>query len=164
MPCQEAELRMRIFFDTEFTGLTADAKLISIGLVDETGTQEFYAELADTYALPDCSAFCLREVIPHLEGGPARRTLYELRKELQAWLLGRGEGAVLVCDSKRDVVQINRLLPDGLPANVSIDVLGFFANWRRRLVNRGRRIHRSHGYRVHHALDDARVNRLVFVR
>lgn len=49
---------MRIFFDTEFTGLTADAKLISIGLVDEAGTHEFYAELADTYAVSECSAFC----------------------------------------------------------------------------------------------------------
>ena len=28
---------MRIFFDTEFTGLTIDPRLISIGLVDEVG-------------------------------------------------------------------------------------------------------------------------------
>lgn len=28
---------IRIFFDTEFTGLTIDPKLISIGLVDESG-------------------------------------------------------------------------------------------------------------------------------
>ena len=37
---------MRIFFDTEFTGLRKDTTLISIGLVAETG-QKFYAEFTD---------------------------------------------------------------------------------------------------------------------
>lgn len=83
MPCQRAlGQRIRIFFDTEFTGLTADAKLISIGFVDETGAHEFYAELTDTYSLSDCSAFCIRKVIPHLQGGSARRTISEVRREL----------------------------------------------------------------------------------
>ena len=31
----------KIFFDTEFTGLSPDARLISIGLVDEAGQSEF---------------------------------------------------------------------------------------------------------------------------
>ncbi|OIQ97615.1 hypothetical protein GALL_203740 [mine drainage metagenome] len=38
--------RLRVFFDTEFSDLVADPKLISIGLVDETGERTFYAELA----------------------------------------------------------------------------------------------------------------------
>lgn len=37
---------MKIFFDTEFTGLTQDAELISIGARSETG-QSFYAEISD---------------------------------------------------------------------------------------------------------------------
>ena len=37
---------MKIFFDTEFTGLHKDTTLISIGLVSETG-ETFYAELTD---------------------------------------------------------------------------------------------------------------------
>lgn len=37
---------MKIFFDTEFTGLHKDTTLISIGLVAENG-QSFYAELND---------------------------------------------------------------------------------------------------------------------
>ena len=37
---------MKIFFDTEFTGLRQDTTLVSIGLVAETG-QTFYAELTD---------------------------------------------------------------------------------------------------------------------
>ena len=37
---------MKIFFDTEFTGLHKDTTLISIGLVSECG-KEFYAEMTD---------------------------------------------------------------------------------------------------------------------
>ena len=37
---------MRVFFDTEFTGLHKDTTLISIGLVSENG-DTFYAELTD---------------------------------------------------------------------------------------------------------------------
>ena len=37
---------MKIFFDTEFTGLHKDTTLISIGLIDENG-RTFYAELTD---------------------------------------------------------------------------------------------------------------------
>ena len=54
---------MRIYFDTEFTGLTSDAALISVGMVDESGA-EFYAELSDTHKIEDCSEFCISEVLP----------------------------------------------------------------------------------------------------
>jgi hypothetical protein len=37
---------MKIFFDTEFTGLHKNTTLISIGLVAETG-ESFYAEFTD---------------------------------------------------------------------------------------------------------------------
>lgn len=53
----------RLFFDTEFTGLTPDAKLISIGLVDESGRYTFYAELTDTWKPGDVGEFAVREVI-----------------------------------------------------------------------------------------------------
>lgn len=155
---------MRIFFDTEFTGLTADAKLISIGLVDESGLNEFYAELADTYELRDCSDFCRRKVLPYLEGEAVQLTLEGLRVALVTWLLERGPDVVLVCDSPRDIPQLWTLLPDGLPANVTVSVLGLVGTFKRRFFNRGRRIHLRLGLRVHHSLDDARVNRLVLTR
>lgn len=37
---------MRIYFDTEFTGLYKDTQLISIGLISEDG-REFYGEISD---------------------------------------------------------------------------------------------------------------------
>ena len=39
-------ITVKIFFDTEFTGLYKDTELISIGLVDENG-REFYGEITD---------------------------------------------------------------------------------------------------------------------
>lgn len=151
----------RIYFDTEFTALSPDAKPISIGFVDESGIHEFYAELSDTYRKEDCSQFCAKKVLPHLQGGASVMTVEELGNRLGAWLGERGPGAVVVCDSPRDVVQLRVLLPEGLPPNVTLRVLGWWGNLKRRVKNRGRRIHRAHGLRVHHALDDARVNRII---
>jgi hypothetical protein len=37
---------MRVFFDTEFTGLTQNTDLLSIGLIDEDG-RTYYAEISD---------------------------------------------------------------------------------------------------------------------
>lgn len=151
----------RIFFDTEFTALSPGAKPISIGLVDESGRSEFYAELSDTYRREDCSDFCAGEVLPHLEGGAAAMSAAELRLRLTAWIRDRGVGTVLVCDSARDVHQLRTLLPGGLPPNVTVHVLGLCGNLVRRFKNRGHRIHRANGLRVHHALDDAKVNRIA---
>ncbi len=39
----------RVFFDTEFTELGIDPRLISIGLVLMDGERSFYAELSNTY-------------------------------------------------------------------------------------------------------------------
>ncbi len=151
----------RVFFDTEFAGLTSGAALISIGLVDEAGVCEFYAEAAEGWSAEACSAFCRAEVLVHLQGGGVQMPLASLRAELAAWLAARGP-VVLVCDSRRDVQQLAAVFPGGLPSGVSVMVLGWWGNLRRRLQNRGRRLHRAHGLRVHHALDDARVNRMIF--
>ncbi len=155
---------MRVFFDTEFTGLSLLAKLVSIGLVTEKGDREFYAELSDTYKVEDCSPFCTQVVLPLLQGGSSRQDLASLRTALWTWLEELGPDVELVCDSPRDVLQVEQLFPRGLPENVSVQVLGWRDNLKRRVLNVGRRLHRRHGFRVHHALDDAKVNRLVLAR
>lgn len=55
---------MRIFFDTEFTGLHQDTTLISIGLVAEDG-RRFYAELTD-YDQNQINDWLQENVINHL--------------------------------------------------------------------------------------------------
>lgn len=39
---------MKLFFDTEFTGLYKDCRLISIGFISENG-KRFYAEVDDNF-------------------------------------------------------------------------------------------------------------------
>lgn len=70
----------RIFFDTEFADLVADAMLISIGFGDEAGERTFYAELSDTWQLDDVGEFARDVVLPLLDGGTALMTVRELRK------------------------------------------------------------------------------------
>lgn len=152
---------MKIFLDTEFTSLTDDAALISIGCIDEAGQNTYYAEVLGV-ELERCSPFCRANVLPLLEGGCAALPLSQLRGDLGAWLSEIGP-ASLVCDSPCDALQLDCLFPDGLPVGCQVIVLGFWGNARRRLFNIGRRLHHRHGLRVHHALDDAKVNRLALI-
>ncbi len=110
---------MLIFFDTEFTDLSADAKLISIGLVREDGTS-YYAELTDTYELEDCSEFVLEHVLPQLDGGDARITLKELSDILRGWLRGSGQPVTLVTDSPSWDWHLLQSIFDGdMPTNIN---------------------------------------------
>ena len=56
---------MKIFFDTEFTGLHKDTTIISIGLIDENG-RTFYAEFSD-YDESQCDNWIRENVIKHLK-------------------------------------------------------------------------------------------------
>lgn len=56
---------MKIFFDTEFTGLHKDTTLISIGLVDEDG-KTFYAEFSD-YDRSQVDYWIKENVLAHLK-------------------------------------------------------------------------------------------------
>ena len=56
---------MKVFFDTEFTGLHKDTTLISIGLIDENG-RTFYGEFSD-YDESKCDNWIRENVIKHLK-------------------------------------------------------------------------------------------------
>lgn len=73
-----------------------DMKLISIGLVDETGTKTFYAELTEGYTRSDCWQFVIEEVLPLLDATElpleldysaiyARMSFEQIREHLSAW-------------------------------------------------------------------------------
>ena len=55
---------MKIFFDTEFTGLHKNTTLISIGMIDEN-KRSFYAEFID-YDETQCNDWIKENVINHL--------------------------------------------------------------------------------------------------
>lgn len=70
---------MKLYFDTEFTGLTKDAELISIGIIDEDG-RSFYAEFSD-FHVNKCSDWVKQNVIAKLYNSEDKDKKYE-------WILG----------------------------------------------------------------------------
>lgn len=151
---------MLIFFDTEFTELGLDPRLISIGFVSESGQREFYAELEDTYQLADCSDFVRESVLPHLQGGNARMSVQELTVKLGNWLEDFNEPVQLATDSLHwDWPWIQKIFsnPDLWPTNLAAKPLIIGQNPELELAIETAL---SGGLRRHHALDDAKANRL----
>jgi hypothetical protein len=149
---------MLIFFDTEFTELGIDPRLISIGLISEDG-REFYAELSDTYSDCECSAFAQEAVLPHLEGGAKSMTMDELTLRLGAWLDNFAQPVKLATDSIswdwpwiQEIFWITGTWPanlDGKPEVLTWNPV-FCAAMEKAFAS---------GLRRHHALDDAKANR-----
>jgi hypothetical protein len=105
---------MRIFFDTEFSGLgQRNPDLISAGFVTEDG-QEFYIEVADFNQLK-CQQFVRESVLPLL-GDPAQRVpLADVGPRLSAWLAGFDQPIDLVSDSEHDGRLVMAALRDHMP-------------------------------------------------
>lgn len=151
---------IHVFFDTEFTELGIDPKLISIGLVSEDGKRTFYAELADTYRLGDCSDFAREAVLPLLEGGAALMTMLEVGEQLKAWLEAFGEPVKLATDSLSwDWPWIQEIFGelDVWPGNLDGKPLILTQD---QAFNEAVEHAFAGGLRRHHSLDDAKANRL----
>jgi hypothetical protein len=157
---------MLIFLDTEFSDLCKDARLISIGIVSEEGG-EFYAELSDTYHPNDCGAFTQEAVLPLLQGGDALMDMNELALRLCEWIEGLGQPVMIATDSLTwdwpwiqeifyDKKWPNNL--DGKPASLYELVDSPFFE---RAVEDAFANHQP-PLRRHHALDDARANKMVY--
>lgn len=158
---------MLIFFDTEFSDLCIDARLISIGLIAEDGERMFYAELADTYQPKDCGEFTRLAVLPLLEGGDVRLSMRELGERLLAWVEAFGEPVTLACDSLAwDWPWAQEIFGklDAWPANLARRPLLLTINYLNdydRFIEAVEKAFSS--LRRHHALDDAKANRLGWI-
>lgn len=159
---------LRIFFDTEFTDLGVDPRLISIGLVSEDGQQTFYAELSDTYTTDDVGEFAEMAVLPQLEGGDALMTMRELGQRLAAWIEGFGAPVKLATDSLawdwpwiQDIFNQHGEWPsnlDGKPLLLTMNYLMQFDEFESAIERAF-----ADGLHRHHALDDAKANRLGWI-
>jgi hypothetical protein len=160
--------QIRVFFDTEFTDFDAARKLISIGFVSEDGRREFYVELTDTWRPEDCrdNPFVRETVLPLLEGGAARMTLAELTGRLGEWIEAFGHRVLLATDSLSwDWPWVEAIFnePEIWPSNLDrvpllltdLQDFGVFTQ----VVEKAF----AAGLRRHHALDDAKANRLGWV-
>jgi hypothetical protein len=159
---------MIIFFDTEFHDLVAKPKLISIGLIDETGTRTFYAELSDTYEIQDCSEWVRENVLPLLDGGEALMSRQQLRVRLRNWLESFGEPVTLAADSLAwDWPRIHELFPapKDWPVNVAVRPLLLTMNYMNDYDKFEMAVDAAFadGLRRHHALDDAKANAIGYI-
>ena len=152
-----------IFFDTEFTELGVDPRLISIGLVSEDGKQSFYAELSDTYNKTDCSDFAEEFVLPLLQGGEVLMPMKVLGERLNHWLASFGRPIQLVTDSLAwDWPWIIEIFESVNTWPENLDRTPFILEQSIQLTN-AIELARGRGLRKHHALDDAKANRLGYL-
>jgi hypothetical protein len=152
---------MLLFFDTEFTDLCIDPRLVSIGLISEDG-REFYAELSDTYRLDDVGTFAREAVLPKLQGGDALQSMSELTVRLGNWIEGFNQPVKLATDSLSwDWPWIQEIFdtPGTWPENLDgrPEILLFDADKGERF-NLAVEIAFAEGLRRHHSLDDAKAN------
>ncbi|GBG14310.1 Fis family transcriptional regulator [Novimethylophilus kurashikiensis] len=99
---------MRIFYDTEFTSLSAAAELISAGFVTEHG-QEFYIEF-DGIAKSECSDFVLEIVYPMLRApGVIVSSPLMAAQHIIDWLAAQAAYVRLVSDNNYDSYLMSKL-------------------------------------------------------
>lgn len=155
---------MRIFFDCEFNDLVQNPKLISVGFVS-ADSRSFYAELSDSYDFEECSEFVKEIVLPLLEGGEALMSRHQLRGRLKDWLEAFDEPVQLATDSLAwDWPRIQELFPapKDWPTNLKPQPLPLTMNYLNDFDKFEVAVEQAFadGLRRHHALDDAKANRL----
>lgn len=168
---------MDIFIDTEFTDLSSDAKLISIGMIANSG-EKFYVELTDTWTYEDCSEFVKEVVLPLLDALERPRppnnasiyhrlTLQECRFALEHWIASFMEPVQFWSDSPSHdwkwirAIFANQPWPVMLLPECKLLMEGYTYSYFSTTVES---IFISTSYRHHHALDDAIVNQLAWLK
>ena len=99
---------MRVFFDTEFSGLTSEPRLLSIGLVSDSG-ETLYIELANGWTESDCSFWVREHVIPMLGNGE-RLTRREAGARMNAWLALFASQPILLGETDWDTTLLGDLM------------------------------------------------------
>jgi hypothetical protein len=155
-------MTMLLFLDTEYTEPKVARKLISLALVAEDGSREFYAELADTWTLKHCTPFVTREVLPLLTG--PRIPVAELRTQLLAWVANAPRSVRVACDSvlawmiRVDALGLD-ILPRVWPKNLDRTFYDLRPLIDTSIYHQAAQDYYRTDPREHHALADARAYR-----
>lgn len=157
---------MNIYFDCEFTKLITPidpepAELISVGCTADNG-ENFYAENETTISRPEIfSDFVVEVVAPLLEGGDYLMPYSAIAEKLKEWVESFGEEVRLLTDAPAfDFPYVDHMFMEyGWPRNLFRQPKHIA---HARFSNNVNEIFRSQGYRRHHALDDAIVNKLAY--
>ena len=149
---------INIFFDTEFTGLSSEPHLLSIGLVADSG-ETLYIEFTNGWSETDCSFWVREHVMPMLGNGE-RLTRRDAGARIIAWLESFELPATLLGETTWDTELFSDLMHEcGIaPNRFRLEAQVFsgkdqthdFAAARQRYFD-------LHQLTPHHALTDARA-------
>jgi len=112
---------MKWFFDCEFYEDGRTIELISLGLVDESGTRKHYWETTNSYELAHSSEWLQENVLPHLRRYPFVCERSVIAEQLKYVLLENGKPELWAYFSDYDWVAFCQLygrmidLPEGFP-------------------------------------------------
>ena len=147
---------MLIFLDTEFTD-SLQIDLISIGMVSADGAHELYAERSD-FQHHWCNAFVRAAVLPQLGKAGAALDRAQMAVRLLDWFASLPDGVTVACDSFSDW----ELLIDAMgerPVNLA-GLLDLRMDAHSPTFNGAVCQYHRHDQPWHHALHDAKANRL----
>lgn len=147
---------MKVFFDTEFTSLGSDPRLLSVGLVSEDG-QKLYLELTDGWTDANCSPWVRQHVLPMLGKGE-QLTRREAGRRIGDWLATFTVQPTVLGDTDWDTTLLTHLLEEGrlTGTNCKIELLAFQSREQAKAFE----VAKQHYFELqeatpHHALTDA---------
>ena len=147
---------INIFFDTEFTGLTSDPHLLSIGLVADSG-ETLYVEFSNGWSETDCSNWVQKHVMPML-GKCERLTRRDAGARIITWLESFESSPTLLGETTWDTTLFADLMDEcGVTSDrFRLEVLAFSGKDQAKIFETAKRRYlESRQLTAHHALSDA---------
>ena len=161
MSCTGAgwKVEVLVFLDTEYSGFSEPLntrKLLSLALVAEDGSAEWYAEI-DGWELADCDPWVQRIVLPLMTGPRLSRDA--ARASLRDWFATCPRSVQAACDSSTDWHFLLQLLGE-CPTNIAAQRLDLAGLIDTGTYHQAVKAYFAKGHPEHHALHDARAYRL----
>ncbi len=146
----------KVFFDTEFTGLTSDPRLLSIALVADSG-ETLYIEFTDGWSEAQCSSWVKEHVLPMLGNGE-RLTRREAVARILAWIAAFESTPTLLAETSWDTDLFADLIREcGIPRDcICFKALEFCGKAQANAFEAAKQCYfKSNQGTQHHALTDA---------
>ena len=150
---------MLVFLDTEYTD-PLNIELISIGMVSEDEEFSFYSERSD-FNHAWCNQFVIAAVCPYLGKNPEALTNRAgLQKRLVSWFSALPHRVTIACDSFTDwellLDSLDGVMPPNLIGRLDLNFLTAENVFNQAIYS----YHAQPGHPWHHALHDAKANRM----
>lgn len=154
---------MIVYFDTEFTGLSSDPRLISIGLVADSG-EELYIEFTNGWSEANCSYWVMNNVVKLL-GHSERLTRRDAVERIINWLSTFEIQPVFLGETTWDTILLSELMNEyAVTADrFRVEVLEYSGKDQANSFEEEKRSYfELHKLAPHHALSDAHAFRAAW--